>query len=209
MFFFLVIFCPALFGAAFFLAYLEINVEGKYGWAWRLPTWYRTSKPYQRVMHKPLTGYHLALGVLLLILFHLPLLSLWLTGGDWSVGKELFWFSIYLVWVPLWDLLWFVLNPFYGIEDFKKENVPWHSNDYWLWDRVPVGIYLVPVLIAFGFSSLAIVFGQESALKYLFWLVVVQAVLLMFVIVFVAPSFREWHYKMLVGRDARKEWNYF
>src|SRR5437667_4141 len=46
---------------AFILAHLEIQIEGPYGWAEKLPTWRWDSPRVRRWFGKPVTGYHLCL----------------------------------------------------------------------------------------------------------------------------------------------------
>jgi hypothetical protein len=40
-----------------------------------------------------------------------------------------------MVWVSIWDFLWFVLNPAFGWDNFRPENVWWHRG--WL-GRIPI-----------------------------------------------------------------------
>ena len=52
-----------LFVYALLFALVEIEIEGPYGWAERLPTWFRVTTPAARfyglfMRGKPLTGYH-------------------------------------------------------------------------------------------------------------------------------------------------------
>jgi hypothetical protein len=93
--------------AAVFLALLEIEIEGGTGWAKSLPTW-RYGPPWiRRLLNgKDLTGYHLYLSALLLLLVHLPVLFI-----GWSPALELTILSAFLTFAVLWDALWFALNP--------------------------------------------------------------------------------------------------
>ena len=67
-----------LYVIAMWLALFEIQIEGKYGWAEKLPCWrpransflYQT---YRKLMnHKDLTGYHLGINGLILLFLHIP-----------------------------------------------------------------------------------------------------------------------------------------
>jgi len=129
-----------IFIMALVLAILEIQIEGKDGWAKNLPTW----KPplhtwyaelYSRLMFKKrLTGYHLAMYLFVILIFFLPYadgLPLTLFNGTKTL-------SLYFLFTVVWDFFWFVLNPNYSLAKFKRQYVPWHvlwlfglPADYW------------------------------------------------------------------------------
>ena len=116
------------FVVALLFAAVEVESEGKRGWAENMPTWYRTSGPaarmYGRLMGgKPLTGYHLFMFFLPLFAMH----SAFVSGARWSLASELEQLALYFVWAPMWDYLWFVLNPAYGAGGFKRHRVWWHA----------------------------------------------------------------------------------
>jgi hypothetical protein len=59
------------------IACVEIEIEGRYGWAEKLPTWYRTTGFCARVFGfvaggKPLTGYHAFMFFVPVMIFHAP-----------------------------------------------------------------------------------------------------------------------------------------
>ena len=45
----------------------------------------------------------------------------------------------YFAWIVLWDFIWFVLNPNYGIKQFRRTSVWWFSKEPWLFGRIPFG----------------------------------------------------------------------
>ena len=97
---------------------LEIQIEGKNGWAGKLPTW-RMKPRWLRYMPGAwyeLTGYHTYLWLLLLSLVHLPYLFI-----PFSWGLELLILSFYGLMLGMEDFLWFALNPHYGLKKFKKK----------------------------------------------------------------------------------------
>lgn len=122
------------------LALLEIQIEGKDGWAQRLPTWryYRPWFKYLPGGNKPLTGYHSYLWSLLFIYSHLAFLF-----TIWSIGKELIILSFLIFVLRLEDFLWFVLNPNYGISKFKRGFISWHKQ--WL-GLLPTQYYISFIL---------------------------------------------------------------
>lgn len=143
---------PCLFIIFLFLtsslfALLEIQIEGKDGWAANLPTW-KISKKLNGIFKtfidpdKPITGYHTYLWIFLLLLVHFPFLI-----TSWSIQKEYFILSYYWLMLSLEDFLWFVYNPSYGIKKFSSKYIKWHT--VWLlglpiqyWIKFPLGILL-------------------------------------------------------------------
>lgn len=122
-----------LFGIAVILAIFEIQIEGRYGWAEKLPCW--RAKPdslSQRIYAafmggKSLDGFHLSELVLLLLFFHLPFG--W--GLGWTAAEELRMLAYFFTVAVCWDFLWFIYNPAYGWKNFKPENIWWHKKWWW------------------------------------------------------------------------------
>lgn len=56
---------------ALLIAVAEIEMEGKYGWAQKLPTWYK-KQPKFWLKGKPMTGYHVVMFPIFFLLFHIP-----------------------------------------------------------------------------------------------------------------------------------------
>jgi len=127
------------------MACVEIESEGKYGWAYKMPTWYRTRGVVARIFGlllagKPLTGYHL-------MLFPLPLLIVhahFVMGVEWSVVAEAEALGLYFVWNTFWDYFWFVLNPYYDGK-FTRKQVWWHAKHPWFLGLFPMD-YLWAIL---------------------------------------------------------------
>jgi hypothetical protein len=134
------------------VACIEIESEGRFGWADKAPTWYRTTgfwaKAYGLVMGgKPLTGYHAFMFFLPVLIFH----SHFFLGVQWSVVAELGTWALYFGWCPLWDYFWFVLNPAYAGK-FDPEHVWWHAKSPWVFGLFPLD-YLIGVLLSLGFAG--------------------------------------------------------
>jgi hypothetical protein len=143
---------PLLCVLALVLALVEIEIEGPYGWAEKLPTPYRVSGPLARLFAlvlggKPLTGYNLLMFAATLLAFHLPFAF----GAPWSAARELALLAAWVSWSALWDFLWFLLNPAYGWRRFRPGNVWWHSR--WLW-RLPLD-YWVAVVVSLALALVA------------------------------------------------------
>lgn len=113
---------------AFLLAKVEIQIEGKDGWAEKLPTWKKKNAFINFFLcGSPLTGYHAWLFSLIFFSYHLP----FLIGFPWSKALELQIIAVYIFFLIMEDFLWFILNPFYGLGKFSKDQVSWHKK--WLW----------------------------------------------------------------------------
>jgi hypothetical protein len=136
---------------AFILALWEIQIEGKEGWAAKLPAW-RIEKgwPTKLMGGRPITGYHVFMLIFMLSIVHLPLFF-----ASWTWRLELLLLSFYLGMVLIEDFLWFVLNPHYGIKNFRKGKIWWHKT--W-WGPVPslywILLPIIIVLIYFGRTAI-------------------------------------------------------
>lgn len=108
------------------LALWEIQIEGKDGWAARLPVWRIENGWIVKITGgRPVTGYHLFMTLFLIAIVHLPLFFV-----PWSWRLESLLLGFYAGMVFIEDFLWFVLNPYYGIKNFRKEQIWWHKK--WL-----------------------------------------------------------------------------
>ena len=152
---------PLLCLLALVMALVEIEIEGPYGWAEKLPTPYRVSGPLARLFGlvlggKPLTGYNLLMFAATLVAFHLP----YAFGAPWTAARELALLAAWIAWSALWDFLWFLLNPAYGWRRFRPGSVWWHSR--WLW-RLPLD-YWVAVAASLALALVAgLAAGEEPA----------------------------------------------
>jgi len=105
------------------LAALEVQIEGRYGWTKKLPTWRIKSKIFGFFIGgKELTGYLFYMLLLLFMLFHLPFLG----GVTWTWQAEIEIIFLFVLFSAFWDFLWFLLNPYYGLAHFKQSYVYWH-----------------------------------------------------------------------------------
>jgi len=187
---------------ALLMACLEIEIEGRNGWAERLPTWYRTSGAAARIFSllssgKPLTGYHLFLLPLTALTFHLP----FFLGASWTGARELAVDAAWISWLAAWDVLWFVLNPAYGWRRFRRGAVWWHRT--WV-GRVPVDYVLAAVIslalaaAAYGLPGGRGVFRDQAILLGAF-------VIFIGIMSALAPLYRRWYaYMHRPDRDERR-----
>lgn len=140
------LFFAALTGTAFVFARLEVEIEGRAGWATGLPTWRIENRWTRRLLgHRVLTGYHLFSHLFVLFLAHSPY-ALALVPP--SIDAELRILAFLVLFWTLEDFLWFVVNPAFGLRRFRREVVGWHAASWWwimpreYWFMVPLGLAL-------------------------------------------------------------------
>jgi len=187
---------------ALIFAAIECEAEGKDGWAEKAPTWYRTrgwaARLYGMVMSgKPLTGYHLFMFFMPIMIFH----SQFFLGVAWSPSRELLAWALYFAWCPIWDFVWFVLNPYYGIRNFKKDKVWWHSKSYWVFGLFPVD-YLTGWVVSAGLALVAGCLAHRLQIFYAhLGMMGVFLLGVLVTIVVVAPVYKHWYWKMRQSDD--------
>jgi hypothetical protein len=176
------------------MALVEIEIEGPRGWALGLPTWFRTRGPAARAYAlispgRPLTGYHLFMVPLPILGLHYPYVS----GVDWTLAGEAGTIAVFLAWVIVWDYLWFVLNPHFGVEGFRRGTVWWYPGP-WV-GRLPLD-YFASIAASFAVAALPLAWGAGTdTLVEQAWLVLGLVVLTALAIP-LAPLYRRWHAHM-------------
>ena len=126
--------------SATLLALLEIQIEGQYGWAQKLPTFRFRIKLIDMLpgLQGDFSGYHILLFISVMTLIHSVFLFI-----KWDIYTELILISAYMLITNLEDFLWFVFNPAYGVKKFKKEDVWWHKD--WI-GRIPLKYFYCFIL---------------------------------------------------------------
>jgi len=145
---------------ALLFALAEIEIEGPHGWAEKLPTWFRVTPWYARAFRlasggKPLTGYHATMIPLAFTSFHLGLAF----GLVWTPALEASILGRFAIWVVVWDLLWFLLNPHFGWRRFRAGEVWWLSR-IWI-ARIPLE-YWCGLAVSFGLAAAALHWDPEA-----------------------------------------------
>ena len=128
---------------AVLFAQTEIQIEGARGWAAGLPTWRITEAPLLRALFggREITGYHVFVFSFMAAVFHLPLfLNL---RWSWRMEARVLG-SLALFWI-IEDVLWFMMNPAYGLARLTPTQAVWHP--HWLLG-VPVDYFIVPLVAA-------------------------------------------------------------
>ena len=125
------------------LALVEIQMEGKYGYAQKLPVSWRAANKWVKLFVTG-TSYHLYMGLFLLAIIHVGFVA----GLAWTLKTELLVLSFLAFITVAEDFLWFVLNPHYGIKKMKRSEIPWFQNRWllfcpnWYYWYLPVGVGL-------------------------------------------------------------------
>jgi len=129
--------------SAVLLSLLEIQIEGKHGWAENLPTWKIKNRATKFLYSsRPLTGHHLYLQTFILVILHVPYL-LSIVQPSLQIELRILAFMVFF-WI-LEDFLWFVINPAFGLNKFKREHIWWHAPNWWwfmprdYWLFLPIG----------------------------------------------------------------------
>lgn len=134
---------------ALLFAQAEIQIEGARGWAAGLPTWRIQESPVLRAFFggREITGYHVFIFSFMAAVFHLPLfLNL---RWSWRLEARVLG-SLSIFWIAE-DILWFVLNPAFGLARLTPVHVPWHP--HWCLG-VPIDYLVAPLvgLVLLGWS---------------------------------------------------------
>jgi hypothetical protein len=133
---------------SYFHALEELEIEGrtKHGWARCLPTKRVSNKFIRFILGKELTMYHAYMLTMFGIIFHSLFLFI-----PWTLAKESKTIGFLLIYFVMEDLWWFLLNPCYGLKNFKKGAISWHKR---FWGGLPVsywcGIILGLALLLIG-----------------------------------------------------------
>ncbi|MBI4159793.1 hypothetical protein HY504_01370 [Candidatus Wolfebacteria bacterium] len=173
---------------ALILALLEIQIEGRDGWAKNLPAW--RPKPQSKIARwyraamsgKELTGYHSILFAFVLLIFFFP----YAYGFPFVAAHIIKTVSLFFLFIVLWDFLWFVLNPHYPLKKFTKEHVWWHKEwcaglpvDYYYgvslsFTLALVGSFFVDTEIFFWWAQTFFLFCALTAMVVLFTLYILD-----------------------------------
>lgn len=181
-------------------AYIEIEIEGKYGWSEKTQTWFRSAQNRPQWINlflgkKPLTGYHLFLFPLVLLLAH----AHFFMGASWSLVSELRALALYFLWSPLWDYLWFVYNPHYDIQKLKA--VWWYKTEYLVVRRIPLSTCqqwaISFILVGVG----TVLTGNRDFLVEQLMTGAIFIVGTLGSLYFVAPLYKKWYLQMRLSDD--------
>ena len=118
-----------LFVMSTIFALIEIEIEGKHGWAKKLPT--TNIVPFSKVKY-----YHLYIFLFVSIMF------------TFIYGLNYFSIAMIIIFFFIEDFIWFILNPHYGVTKYTKKDIPWHKDEIWLLNQ-PIHNYIVILILIF------------------------------------------------------------
>jgi len=169
---------------AFILAGLECEIEGPDGWASGMPTCRIENRGMLLVLRpvfagRPVTLYHCFMFSLVVLIAHVG----YAQGVPFNWTNEFRFLSTLFLLCPTWDYLWFVLNPAYGPDNFRREKVGWHAHRPWLFGLFPID-YAVAGVLSLACSVLSWC-GDDAnffdvingVLGYFFWMFLIGAAL--------------------------------
>ncbi|MDO8265143.1 MAG: hypothetical protein Q7T34_02120 [Candidatus Parcubacteria bacterium] len=147
---------------SFITAKLEIQIEGKYGWAQNLPTWRKTEGFLVRLQGFPTTGYHTWLNALRFITFNIPMLFFMIIfmikeiDISLLIRTESLLLGLMITSIVIGNFLWVLLNPYYGIRKFNGKAIYWQKR--WIGpfpDWYYLNIIISAILIYFGLPGIS------------------------------------------------------
>lgn len=170
-----------------FLALLEIEIEGKHGWAKNLPTW-RKNKASSLVFLRSITGYHVLLSAMILFLNHIVYIGFF----GWSgIVDEMMILAFHMILVIYWDFLWFILNPHFTYKKFKQEHIPWYTDSTWIaWFPVD---YWYAIGLALSLVGLRFVMDGEDFIIDEFLLTCIIGIITWIGLIFVSPLYHKFY----------------
>ena len=126
---------------AILFSLLEIEAEGKHGWANKLPT---PSALFT------LTTYHVIMNIMVIFTLVYSLYP-----------NNIYTMIFYIVaWFLIEDTMWFMLNPHYTIHEYKRENIWWLNGQNW-YMGMPLQNY-----IGLGIMAIAAFLNKSKDLLY-------------------------------------------
>jgi len=155
-----------LFLFALLLAFTEVQIEGKHGWARDLPSWRAhpgsfAARWYGRFMQgKELTGYHAGMFSLVFLVLFSPFVF----GVPVTAVAIFQIFSLYFLLIVFEDFLWFIINPYFGLRKFRQAHIPWHKR----WFLGLPQDYYVGIFLSLGFALLS--FSVTGIMLFSWWL---------------------------------------
>lgn len=121
-----------IFISAVLFSLIEIEIEGKHGWAEKLPT-AKKALGHFTLYHVYMNSFVLAT----LSMIFIPRFTIACNTSTFSPWNAVCSFLFYTIaWFLLEDFLWFVLNPHYTMKKYQKKYIPWHK--YWVTERMPL-----------------------------------------------------------------------
>lgn len=181
------------------LALVETHVEGNIGWARGLKHTFRISPGKHWLASfwgiifrgRELTGYHLALFPMVVVIFHFPFIL-----TEWTLQKEALMISLWFITFALWDFLYFVLNPNFGLKTYLNKSIDHFKKSRWF----------LGILEDYWWAILgAILVSYFGGVLNDFISIIVGLSALTVLTLIVAPAYHRWHKKMMERTEPHQE----
>ena len=124
-----------IFLISIFYSLIEIEIEGKDGWMVKIPT-----PKFFKFGDKEMTLYHIYMLVLIIISVTFQ------NKMNFTLPSFLYSASNVLLFLFLEDIIWFILNPHFTINKYKKENICWHAKQPWILG-MPLHNYTISIIV--------------------------------------------------------------
>jgi hypothetical protein len=132
---------------ALFHACQEREIEGKNGWARRLPTFRINIFLTKILIGKEITGYHIFMLLMWIIIFHGIFLF-----TSFTIKTEAIILGLLSYYWVIEDFLFFIVNPHYRLMNFRPGKIKWHRR--WVFNFIPVsyawGLIIGTALLLYG-----------------------------------------------------------
>lgn len=126
-------------------AWLEVEMEGKHGWAVNLPT---------SCAFGGWTWYHIAMNLIVLLSVGAVTRgydSIFKNKWEKYVAGVLLYVFRVAVWFCVEDIMWFVINKHYGIRKYTKHDIFWHADKTWILGTILLNWFVLIGAIILGF----------------------------------------------------------
>jgi len=149
---------------------LEIEIEGKNGgWAKNIPT----VKSGIGIF----TYYHIYMNIIIILIITYSTIIIF----NYDIYLLLFFI---IVWFSVEDFCWFVLNPYFTLKRYTKENIWWHANQLWLYNIPFHNILALLVII------IILLLKNDINLFYNFIFIITFII----IIILLSPIYHHWYF---------------
>lgn len=157
---------------AILFSMLEIEVEGKDGgWAKNIPT----SQSGIGIF----TNYHIIMNIMIILV---------VSYSTFVLTNNIYIVLFYIIsWFAIEDFCWFVLNPYFTINKYTKEDIWWHSNQTW--------IYNIPMHNILSFCAIILIILLNDDMELLNNLIFM--IIIVIIIIMIAPYYHKWYLNRL------------
>ena len=108
-------------------SWFEVEIEGPNGWAVSLPT---------GCAFLGWTYYHISMNCIVLLTLYNGIQFREFSNTTILFANEILFVSEFIVYILIWfvteDVIWFMINPLFGIHKYRQSEIEWHSKKIWI-----------------------------------------------------------------------------